>query len=240
MGVPRLRVGLLTADSAGPPSPTGPGAPPWAGLVDADEVAAVAARGRAERRPLQAGHRPALLVVDMTRAFVQDSYPTNCNAWGGRAATSACVRVLATARSAGTPVLFARAAQGPGRHRMDSPELLATPPGLPDGNEIAEELAPRPGEVVFGKPGPSAFYGSPLDAYLTYLSVDTLVVVGMVTSGCVRATVVDAYTRNLLVLVPHACVADYSWFQHRSSLFDMHMKYADVCEVEQAEQVLRR
>ncbi len=78
------------------------------------------------------------------------------------------------------------------------------------------------------KSKPSAFFGTPLASMLTYLGVDTLVVTGMVTSGCVRATVVDAFSHNYRVVVPIECVADRSATSHQVNLFDMDMKYADV------------
>lgn len=207
-------------------------------------------RGRPQYRQAQFGDRAALLVIDMTRAFVNDGYPTNCNSWGGAAATAGCQRVLAAAREHAIPVFFTRLLDNGaglhatpvelGRMRMAHPELLATPEGLSDSNAIADEVAPIQGEVVIGKAKPSAFFGTPLDAYLNYYSTDTTIVVGMVTSGCVRATVIDAYMRNLNVVVPYECVADYSWFQHRASLFDMHMKYADVCEISDVVQYFQR
>lgn len=223
---------------------------PWDGLVPAEDIASMEHRGRPVDRVPDFGERPALVVVDMTRAFVHDGYPTNCNAWGGAAATAGCARVLESARRHAVPVFFTKVLENGaglhatgvelGRMRMSDPSMLATPLGLPDSNEIAEELQPIDGEVVMGKPKPSAFFGTPLQAYLTYLGTDTVVVIGMVTSGCVRATVIDAYMGNYHVIVPHECLADYSWFQHRASLFDMHLKYADVCEIEEVETFLSR
>jgi nicotinamidase-related amidase len=160
---------------------------------------------------------------------------------GGEAATVAAEQVLAAARRAAIPIFFTRILRSSpdggflpielGRKLRDKPGLLATPPGLPDGNVVADRLQPRHGEIVISKPKPSAFFGSALDTYLNYLRVDTLIVTGMVTSGCVRATVIDGYMRNYQVVVPEEAVADYSDFQHRASLFDMHMKYADVAPV---------
>lgn len=218
---------------------------PWDGLIPAADVESMEERGRPVERDPDFGVRPALLVVDMTRAFVQDGYPTNCNRWGGAVATAGCRRVLESARANGVPVFFTRLLENGaglhatgvelGRMRMHNPKMLDTPPGLAPSNEIADELDPVEGEVVIGKPKPSAFFGTPLQTYLNYLGTDTVVVVGMVTSGCVRATVIDAYMSNYHVVVPYECVADYSWFQHKASLFDMHLKYADVCEIEQVE-----
>jgi nicotinamidase-related amidase len=111
-------------------------------------------------------------------------------------------------------------------------QLLATPVGLPEGNEVADVLAPLGHEVVIAKPMPSAFFGTPLESYLTAARIDTVIVVGMVTSGCVRCTVVDAYMRNYRVVVVQDAVADYSSFQHWSSLLDMHVKYADAVPAE--------
>ena len=118
--------------------------------------------------------------------------------------------------------------------------LLGTPEGLPDGNEIPDRIAPRKGEVVISKPKPSSFYGTALDTYLNFYAVDSLIVTGMVTSGCVRATVIDGYMRNYHVIVPEDAVADYSVYMHRVSLLDMHMKYADVAPTGEIVDHLRR
>jgi maleamate amidohydrolase len=210
---------------------------PWDGVVPEAEIRALEARGQAVDRETTWGRAPCLLVVDMTRGFVERGYPASCADTGGDEATAANEVLLASARAAGIPVLFTNSlhhdveAALPASRRTGlatKAALLATPEGLPDGNAIADRLAPVDGEVVISKPKPSAFYGTPLDAYLNLLEVDSLIVTGMVTSGCVRATVVDASMRNHLVIVPEESVADYSTFQHRTSLLDMHVKYAEV------------
>src|SRR5205807_5244844 len=92
-------------------------------------------------------------------------------------------------------------------------------------------LQPLEGEVVINKHDrPSAFFGTPLASLLVYHRIDTLIVTGMSTSGCVRATVVDAFQFNFLVIIPHECCADRSQISHKVSLFDMHMRYADVAD----------
>lgn len=102
---------------------------------------------------------------------------------------------------------------------------------LPPGDVIIEELTPREDEIVMYKHNkPSAFFGTPLASLLTYYKVDTTIVTGMVTSGCVRATVLDAFQYNFRVVIPHECCADGSQISHKVSLFDIHMKYADVVE----------
>jgi maleamate amidohydrolase len=214
---------------------------PWDGLVPEEDIVALESRGRPVDRPTRFGSNPCLLVVDMTRTFVEPDYPASCFATGGERATEVTRDILDAARRAEIPVVFTKVLQSTpgsflpvelGRGLGERPErlaaLLSTPPGGADGNEIADVLAPLPNELVISKPKPSAFFGTPLDAYLTFLRVDSLIVTGMVTSGCVRATVIDGYMRNHHVIVPEESVADYSNFQHWSSLLDMHAKYADV------------
>lgn len=223
---------------------------PWDGLVPDADIRAMEARDNPHDRETNWGNTPALIVVDMTRAFVNPGYPVSCWETGGEAATIATEQVLDAARRAAIPVFFTRILRSSpdgeflpvelGRKLKEKPRLLATPPGLPDGNVVADRLGPLSGEVVISKPKPSAFYGTALDAYLNFFRIDTLIVTGMVTSGCVRATVIDGYMRNYQVIVPEEAVADYSDFQHRASLFDMHMKYADVPPVAEVVDHLRQ
>jgi len=94
--------------------------------------------------------------------------------------------------------------------------------------EIIDGIAPQEGDVVISKAKPSGFFGTQLASLLNHHSVDTLVVTGLVTSGCVRATVVDAFSYNYRVIVPIECVGDRSELSHKVHLFEMDMKYADV------------
>jgi len=98
----------------------------------------------------------------------------------------------------------------------------------PEAHEIADAVKPAAADIVITKSKPSAFFGTPLASMLTYLGVDTVVVTGMVTSGCVRATVIDAFSHNYRVIVPLQCVADRSPTSHQVNLFDIDMKYGDV------------
>ncbi len=88
------------------------------------------------------------------------------------------------------------------------------------------------GEPVIAKTWPSAFFGTNLASYLIYHRVDTLVVTGMVTSGCVRGTAIDAFSHNYRVIVPQECVADRGQTSHKVALFEIHMKYGDVLPAE--------
>jgi nicotinamidase-related amidase len=96
------------------------------------------------------------------------------------------------------------------------------------GYRIPPEVAPEPHDIMLPKKHPSAFFGTPLASYLVDLQVDSLIVTGCSTSGCVRSTVVDAFAYNYKVLVPFDAVYDRSETVHKVNLFDMGQKYADV------------
>jgi len=96
------------------------------------------------------------------------------------------------------------------------------------GNAIADPIAPIKDETVIEKPAPSSFFDTHLSHLFHDLGIDTVIVTGMTTSGCVRATVVDGKSSNFSMIVPIECVADRSISSHEMSLFDMDMKYADV------------
>jgi nicotinamidase-related amidase len=107
------------------------------------------------------------------------------------------------------------------------------------GTEIVAEVAPIAGEVVIEKTAPSAFQGTPLQFHLTSLGIDTLICCGETTSGCVRASVVDAATARYRVGVVSECVFDRTEASHFMNLYDMHQKYADVVGLEMAKAYLR-
>jgi len=175
------------------------------------------------------GERPALLVVDMTYAFVDSRFRLGHSETGYPAARAGAT-LLEAARSAGLPIFFTRGfdddgVSGVGLWKGGEPKV-----GMQ--NQIVEELAPLPGEPVLQKRRPSAFFGTNLVDMLIHSRVDTVIVTGMSTSGCVRATVVDAFSYNFRVVVPEQCVADRSALSHKVSLLDMHMKYGDVVELD--------
>src|SRR5207245_4989755 len=97
-----------------------------------------------------------------------------------------------------------------------------------DGNEIVTPIAPGPKDIVIRKQKPSGFFGSNLAAFLTLLGADSVIVVGTTTSGCVRATVVDAFSLNYRVILAEEGCFDRSEASHALSLCDLHAKYADV------------
>ena len=225
-------------------------------LTDADRADLA---GRRDRR-VGLGSRPALLMIDLYRgAFGHRPGEGDPSEWPGACGQKAwdalphIQRLLAAARAAGLPVLhvtglhesesgvpgFAEAAHrdhGPRLHWQDG----AARERYLQRYEIIPELAPIDGEVLLRKAGPSTFWGTPLAGQLTYLGVDTLFVAGESTSGCVRASVVDACTNRYRVQVVEECVFDRHETTHAMNLFDLHQKYADVVPLAQALEAIRR
>jgi maleamate amidohydrolase len=175
------------------------------------------------------GVQPALLVVDFVNGF------NDPDLFGGGNIAQAIAQtavLLAAAREAGVPVCFTRvvyAADG-----SDAGIFCLKAPGLKILTEdhvssaVVDELAPAPGEYVLRKTQPSAFFGTDLIGWLVQRRVDTLIVTGATTSGCVRATVVDAMSHNFRTIVATDCVGDRALGPHDANLFDMGQKYADL------------
>jgi len=177
------------------------------------------------------GVHAAILVIDMSRAFVEPSFSL-APAVRPKETIEAIAALLSAGRKAGIPVLFTtirmpRNMADWGRWKWTT---LVTNPELSHGDtwQIVEELAPQSEESVVYKTRPSGFFGTDLASLLIHRGIDTVIVTGMTTSGCVRATVVDAFSYNFRVIVPLECVADKVDLSHRVSLFDIHLKYGDV------------
>lgn len=213
---------------------------PWAELIPSDDLSNFKRGFDPATRPMTAGTKPAIVVVDMTLAFVDSAYRTG-HSETGWPAVAATERLLEAGRRMGIPVFFTKAYADPGhvalpaeRGRWKTGTRAAEPSDLPPGDVIVPALAPRAGEIVITKGGkPSGFFGTPLASYLVDAGVDTVIVAGMTTSGCVRATVLDAFQYNFDVVIPFECTADRSQISHRVSLFDLHMKYADVVSLDE-------
>jgi maleamate amidohydrolase len=129
-------------------------------------------------------------------------------------------RLLDAARAGGVPVAFS--------HGIDRPNNGPNDVRPRKGNDVIDEIAPRPGELVIAKETPSAFAGTSLTNNLVRWRVDTVIVTGCTTSGCVRASVVDAYSFGFKTIVAEEGVFDRAQVPHVVNLFDMAMKYADV------------
>ncbi|MFC5995759.1 isochorismatase family protein [Pseudonocardia hispaniensis] len=174
------------------------------------------------------GASPAVLTVDMFRAFTDPASPL---ALPVDDVAKNLATLLDAARAAGVPVIhavvrYASPAEAPALIRKNPVlgTLTADNPFL----DLDPRLGPAPGDVVLVKTGASAFFNTALQPMLTGLGVDTLVVTGIATSGCVRATVVDAIQHGLRPIVPAECVGDRFLTAHRVSLTEIDAKYADV------------
>ncbi len=208
---------------------------PWIDLIPSGDMGTFTRGFNAADRAIAAGSKPAIVVVDMTLAFVDSAYPTG-HSETGWPAVDANARLLEAARVMGIPVYFTKAYPDVPHHvrpqergRWKTQSATAPTADVPPGDVIVDALAPLDNEIVITKGGkPSGFFGTPLSSYLVHDGVDTVIVTGMTTSGCVRATVLDAFQHNFHVIIPHECSADRSQISHAVNLFDMHMKYADV------------
>ena len=215
---------------------------PWDGIISEREQEAYRAAGFG--RATGIGHRPALLIIDVQYRTVGTrrlpfwdaikEFPTACGevGWG---AVDQIAPLLRLFRANGWPVLYPYVSP---KETFDSGRLSDKVPAIMSvaahGYAFVSEVAPEEGDVLLPKKHPSAFFGTPLASYLIGLAVDTLVVTGCTTSGCVRGSVVDAFAYNFRVLVPHDCVYDRSHVSHAVNLFDMASKYADVMSASEA------
>ena len=181
-----------------------------------------------QRQSLGLGHRPALVLVDMIRGFTDPACPLGSDADD---VVQANQQLLAVFRQQGWPVFFTTVIyHSPDqaklfRHRV--PALNVLTPGS-DWVQIDPRLARRGDEPVIEKQWASGFFATDLHAQLTAVQADSLVVTGLTTSGCVRATVTDALQHDYRVLVPREAVGDRNPKAHQANLFDMNAKYADV------------
>src|SRR5271167_4931878 len=187
------------------------------------------------------GKRPALLVIDVSWAFCGERpepilesikrWRNSCGEEGWVALE--CIKSLTeAARAKGLPVIYTTGERradnwdaGSWRWKSGRGDEVSGPV---DGNEIVTMIAPGPRDIVIKKQKPSGFFGTNLASYLTLLGCDSVIVVGTTTSGCVRATVVDAFSLNYRVTLAEEGCFDRSEASHAVSLCDMHAKYADV------------
>jgi maleamate amidohydrolase len=181
-----------------------------------------------ERNSLGVGRTPALVLVDMIKGFTDDACPLGSDCPDVVAANA---QLLAEFRRRDLPIFFTTvvytsADQAPVfRSRIEALNVLT-----PDSSwvQVDARLAMMPGEVLVEKQWASSFYKTDLDDQLRERGVDSLVVTGLTTSGCVRATVVDGMQFDYPVVVPREAVGDRNPEAHAANLFDMHAKYADV------------
>ena len=216
----------------------------WDSLLSETDRKVIDNAGYGKERGL--GDSPLLAVIDCQYNYIgadepilgqQDRWP----AGGGTGAWEA-VRVtgnlLTEARNSGVPVLYTRNVQKrtvkfdsfAGKSTWNKSATLDDA----EGSRIVAPIAPEDNDLVLDKSYASAFFGTPLVTYLVGLGVDTLLICGVSTSGCVRATAVDAVTRGFKVAVVADAVADRIVASHKIALLDMWMKYTDVIDSETA------
>jgi len=201
--------------------------------VSVDDVYARAGFGAAVPR----GPRPALVVVDLTRGFTEAWFPSGADLTAEVAATS---RLVAAARAGGAPVVWTVISYTPAEADGDAVAWLRKAPGMRSLREDSDAVALDPRldrrdeDHLIAKKGASAFHGSSLAALLTGLHVDTAVVCGATTSGCVRATAVDAVQSGFDTLVVADACGDRARGPHDAALFDLQAKYADVVTLDDA------
>ena len=201
-----------------------------------DDVISAEAREmyRPYEREHRVGERPALLAIDLYNLVYEKDHPSSCGefAW---AAVEPTRRLIAAARVAGIPVIYStrdpdmRVASTYRRR-----EQLKK-----DSYEIKKEFAPQPDDIVVRKQRASVFFGTPLVAHLNQLGVRSLIVCGESTSGCVRASVVDAYSHGYPTILVEECTFDRHLLSHKVNLFDMHHKYAGVMHLDEVLAALR-
>lgn len=183
------------------------------------------------------GTRPALLLVDLVQAYFTKDAPFYL---GRPAVVDSCARLLQAARAGGVPVVHTTVRFG--RDGIDGGLFLRKIPALAlfcDGaggtwHETMPEVAPREDETVVVKQYASAFAGTSLSATLTTLGVDTLIVCGVSTSGCVRASATDAMQYGFRPMVVRQACGDRTDALQESNLADLDLKYADVIEEAEA------
>lgn len=179
---------------------------------------------------LQPGSRPALLIVDVVAAYLTEGSALFMET--AAAARDCNARLAAAARAAGVPVVFTNVAykadgSDGGVFYRKAPVLKAFIEGSPLG-AFPPELTPLPGERVFTKQFPSAFFGTGLAEALHAEGIDTLLITGYSTSGCVRASALDAMQYGFVPLVVREACADRHPAPHEANLFDLQAKYAEV------------
>lgn len=191
------------------------------------------------------GKRPALVIIDVQYRTVGDSplpilesmdryYRTSCGETGWNAVYQ-IAKVLRVARQVGIPLVYPhvapKSAIDAGRTGEKVPSLMEVPDR---GYRFVEEIKPEHGDLLIPKRHPSAFFGTALTSYLIDMGVDTVLLTGCTTSGCIRASAIDAFAYNFRCGVIEECVYDRSKLSHIVNLFDIQSKYADVVSVTEA------
>lgn len=192
-----------------------------------------AARGYGAK-PVGFGDKPAVVVVDFQKGFTDSAFPMGSAPMVG-SAVDRTVGVMRAAKAAGLPIIacviaFDTASAAP--HWKVDPvlDLMAGTTAC----ELDPRIANEKPDVVLHKTAPSLFFGTPAGSILTRERIDTVIVTGCITSGCVRASVIDAFSLGFRVQVPEDCVGDHDEVAHKQNLTDIGRHYADIIDAKTA------
>ena len=183
------------------------------------------------------GSRPALVLVDFAHAYFDPEAPL----YGGEGCVAArdhAIKLADTARVTGIPVIFTEVKYQPGGG--DGGAFYAKVPALScfdagtDTQKLVDGLDVGPDDLMITKQYPSAFFGTSLAATLQFIKIDTLIIGGLTTSGCVRATCIDSISSGFVTLIAEEACGDRAAGPHEANLFDMSAKYADLISTDDA------
>lgn len=214
----------------------------WEKVIPAADMAVYEKAGFGRAGGL--GSRPGIVIIDvqyrtvgLERAPILEAmktYPTACGETGW-SAVHTIAKLLKSARDQSVPVFYPYVSP---KQDYDNGRLAGKVPTIMTidkrGYQFVDQIAPRAGDVLVPKKHPSAFFGTPMASYLIDKRVDTVVLCGCTTSGCVRATAADAFAYNFHVAVIEDCVYDRGQVSHAVNLFDINQKYADVIWLDEA------
>ena len=221
---------------------------PWDGVVSEADLEVYRKAGFGRTGGL--GKRPVLLVIDVQYRTVGNTpkpileslqdYPTSCGEYGWRA-VSQIEKLVQVFRRHKLPIIYPSIApKTPRDMGRFANKMPSAPQDNPKAFEIVESIAPAPDDIILYKHFSSAFFGTALATHLVRLGADSLVLTGCTTSGCVRATAVDACSLDYRIVVPEDAVYDRGQVSHAVNLFDIANKYADVVPTADAVQMVEK
>ena len=221
---------------------------PWDGVVSEADLEVYRKAGFGRTGGL--GKRPVLLVIDVQYRTVGNApkpileslqdYPTSCGEYGWRA-VSQIEKLVQVFRRHKLPIIYPSIApKTPRDMGRFANKMPSAPQDNPRAFEIVESIAPAPDDIILYKHFSSAFFGTALATHLVRLGADSLVLTGCTTSGCVRATAVDACSLDYRIVVPEDAVYDRGQVSHAVNLFDIANKYADVVPTAEAVQMVEK
>ena len=221
---------------------------PWDGVVSEADLEVYRKAGFGRTGGL--GKRPVLLVIDVQYRTVGNApkpileslqdYPTSCGEYGWRA-VSQIEKLVQVFRRHKLPIIYPSIApKTPRDMGRFANKMPSAPQDNPKAFAIVESIAPAPDDIILYKHFSSAFFGTALATHLVRLGADSLVLTGCTTSGCVRATAVDACSLDYRIVVPEDAVYDRGQVSHAVNLFDIANKYADVVPTAEAVQMVEK